>query len=422
MTAPTKRSRFASLRVRVTLAMLALAAVGSSIFAASVFVAAERLEQTVLDRHVRAEFDTLANRARRDPSVTTVRSALLLGFVGRENPELPAAFAALSDGRHHAVKVGDKAYQVYVGSDHGRELYAAYDITEWEALETPVINNLIGAVVLVSVLAVVLGFWISRQVITPVTALSERLRALDPRQRNVRIAPDFAGEVAAIAESFDRYMERLDGFVEREQLFTAAAAHELRTPLAVIQGATEVLAEQRDLPPPVQRVTARLERATHEMREFIEALLFLSREEPANGGEQARCELRGIVTQLVEDYRGIAGGAKNLKIELVAAGELWLDTPPALPTIVISNLLRNAVEHTDGGTVRVALEGRTLRITDTGRGIPEAAREALFARGYSTKPGGGMGLHLTKRICDRFGWQLTIASTAGKGTTASVAF
>ena len=124
MTAPTKRSRFASLRVRVTLAMLALAAVGSSIFAASVFVAAERLEQTVLDRHVRAEFDTLANRARHDPSVTTVKSALLLGFVGRDNPELPAAFATLSDGRHHAVKVGDKAYQVYVGSDHGRELYA----------------------------------------------------------------------------------------------------------------------------------------------------------------------------------------------------------------------------------------------------------------------------------------------------------
>jgi signal transduction histidine kinase len=320
------------------------------------------------------------------------------------------------------VKVGDKAYQVYVGADQGRELYAAYDITEWEALEQPIINNLIGAVALVCVLAVVLGFWISRQVITPVTALSERLHALDPRQRNVRIGPEFAGEVAAIAESFDRYMERLDGFVEREQLFTSAAAHELRTPLAVIQGATEVLAEQPDLPPPVQRVTARLQRATHEMREFIEALLFLSREESGNGGEQAHCELRAIVTQLVEDYRGMARGTKNLQIELETASDLEIDTPPALPTIVISNLLRNAVEHTAGGTVRVVFEGRTLRITDTGSGIPEDAREALFSRGYSTKPGGGMGLHLTKRICDRFGWQLTIASTQGKGTTASVTF
>jgi signal transduction histidine kinase len=411
-----------SLRVRITIAMLALAVVGSSIFAASVFVAAERLEQTVLDRHIRAEFDTLAARARNEPDLTTVRSALLLGFVGRDNPQLPAAFAALPQGVNHAVALGDKAYQVYVGTDAGRPIYVAYDITEWEALEQPVINNLIGAVVLVSMLAVVLGFWISRQIITPVTALSERLKGLDPRHRNVRIAADFGGEVAAIAESFDRYMERLDGFVEREQLFTAAAAHELRTPLAVIQGATEVLAEQQNLPPAVQRVIARLERATREMREFIEALLFLSREEAGGGGEHARCELRGIVNQLIEDYRGLATGKHRLALERKTEADLWLDVPPALPTIVIGNLLRNAVEHTDEGEIRVALEGRTLRIADTGRGIPEDARASLFARGHSTKPGGGMGLHLTKRICDRFGWQLTIASTPGKGTTASVSF
>jgi signal transduction histidine kinase len=414
--------RLGSLRVRITIAMLALAAIGSSIFAATVFVAAERLEQSVLERHVRAEFDTLAARTHAEPQLTTVRSALLLGFVGRDNPELPAAFAALPAGVHHAVTQGNRAYEVYVGEDAGRPIYVAYDITEWEALEQPVINNLIGAVVGLSVLAVVLSFWISRQIITPVTALSERLKALDPRERNVRIAADFGGEVAAIAESFDRYMERLDGFVEREQLFTAAAAHELRTPLAVIQGATEVLAEQQDPPPAVQRVTARLERATREMREFIEALLFLSREELGGSGDQARCELGNIVAHLVEDYRGLAAGRRKLEIELTPTAELWLDTPPALPTIVISNLLRNAVEHTDEGVIRVGLDGRTLRIADTGRGISEDARAALFSRGHSTKPGGGMGLHLTKRICDRFGWQLTIASTPGKGTTASVSF
>jgi len=422
MPATSKVGRIGTLRVRITVAMLALAAIGSSIFAASVFVAAERLEQTVLDRHVRAEFDTLAKRAEAEPDLKTVRSALLLGFIGVDNPEVPPALRTLSPGLHHAVQIGDKTYQAYVSTAAGRPIYIAYDITEWEALEQPVINNLIGAVVLVSILAVVLGFWASRQIITPVTALSERLKALDPRQRNVRIAADFTGEVAAIAESFDRYMERLDGFVEREQLFTAAAAHELRTPLAVIQGATEVLAEQRDLPPTVQRVTARLERGTREMREFIEALLFLSREESAGNGEQARCELGGIVAQLVEDYRGLAAGKRSLVIELTTSTPLWLDTPPALPTLVISNLLRNAVDHTDAGDIRVALEGRTVRITDAGRGIPEDARASLFARGHSTKPGGGMGLHLTKRICDRFGWQLTIASAAGQGTIATVSF
>ena len=89
---------------------------------------------------------------------------------------------------------------------------------------------------------------------------------------------------------------------------------------------------------------------------------------------------------------------------------------------VFHNLLRNAVENTASGEVFVSLENRKLQITDTGRGITAEAQALLFDRDYSTKRGGGMGLHLTKRICDRFSWQLTVASTPGKGTTVSIAF
>lgn len=413
--------RFNSLRARITLAMLALAAVGSSIFAASIYIAAERLEQSVLNRHVLNEFHTLVARAHGEPGFKHVATDLLIGFVGRDHPELPAEFAALTPGGYHGVVVGDQEYQVYVGEDGGRTYYVAYDITEWEALEKPVILTLIAGVVVGTLLAIVLGYWISAQVIAPVTALSERLRTLDPRQRNVRIASQFDGEVSTIAESFDRYMERLDGFVEREQLFTAAAAHELRTPLAVIQGATEVLAEQPGLPPAAERATRRLERAIREMREFIEALLFLSREERREADEHASCEVGRIVRQLAEDYRTLNGHAR-LSWSLAVSDELRLDVPPALPTIVIGNLLRNAAENTEAGTIEVGLEGRTLKIVDSGPGIPAEALPRLFEAGYSTKSRGGMGLHLAKRICDRFGWRISITSTPGEGTAVMVTF
>lgn len=401
--------------------MCGLAALGSAIYAASVYIAAERLEQSVLNSHVRAEFETLAKRARTERDLRTVSSDLLVGYVGQDNPDLPEEFAELAPGDYHAVPLEDRAYQVHVGEDHDRRIYVGYDITEWEALERPVINVLIGGVVLGTVLALALGLWISRQVIAPVTALSTRLKNLDPRERSVRIAADFSGEVSVIAEAFDRYMERLDGFVEREQLFTAAAAHELRTPLAVIQGATEVLAEQPNLPPAAGRATARLERAVRDMREFIEALLFLSREEQRDEAEQARCELRRIVTQLADDYRALAKG-KPLAIAVDGPSEVWVDAPPALPAIVVSNLLRNAIEHTAQGDIRITIEDRELRIADTGTGIPVDDQAELFARNFSTKPGGGMGLHLTKRICDRFGWRISIESVPGRGTTARVRF
>jgi signal transduction histidine kinase len=157
------------------------------------------------------------------------------------------------------------------------------------------------------------------------------------------------------------------------------------------------------------------------MREFIEALLFLSREEPRADAERARCELRRIVTQLADDYRALKK-RDGVAIDVLVQDELWLDAPPALPTIVVSNLLRNALEHTTAGPIRIELAGRTLRIIDSGDGIAPEAQAGLFTRGYSTKAGGGMGLHLTKRICDRFGWQLVIDGRPGVGTTATVEF
>jgi signal transduction histidine kinase len=257
-------------------------------------------------------------------------------------------------------------------------------------------------------------------VIAPVTALSNRLRAIDPRQRNVRIAPEVGdAEVSAIAVAFDRYMERLDGFVERERLFSSAAAHELRTPVAVIQGATDVLAEQTGLPQPAARAITRLQRATHDMRELIDALLFLSREDGQADFPRSQSEIGAIVRHLADDYDRIVS-RKGLTLAIGHLDELWLDVPPALPTIVISNLLRNAIEHTATGSIRVELTANRLTITDSGEGIPEEAQAAIFNRDYSTKPGGGMGLHLSKRICDRCGWTLGIESSPGRGTTVSV--
>jgi signal transduction histidine kinase len=157
------------------------------------------------------------------------------------------------------------------------------------------------------------------------------------------------------------------------------------------------------------------------MREFIEALLFLSRKDRGGAIEGATCDVGPIVRQLTEDYRRLAEG-KPIELCPLAIGSLVLDAPPALPTIVIGNLLRNAIEHTAAGKIEVVLDGHTLRIRDNGEGIAADAQARLFERDYTTKPGGGMGLHLTKRICDRFGWRLAIESAPGRGTTASVTF
>jgi signal transduction histidine kinase len=405
----------------MTLAVLLLGAFTSALFAVGIFIAAERFERSVLNKHIQAEFQSLVDAVSASPDLDRLQSALLLGYVGRDNPALPPALAALDDGTYHAVRFNDRSYQVLVGDDGGRRFYVAYDITEWEALEQPVIYVLIGGVLLSTLLAVWIGFRSSAQVIAPVTRLADRLKALDPGQRRVRLADEFEGaEVATIAEAFDRYMERLDGFVEREQLFTSAAAHELRTPLAVLQGSSEVLLEQPELSPIARRAGERIDRATREMREFIEALLVISREQRVDM-EPDGTKLSQIVQDLVRDYEALAD-RDCVDLCLDADSEIELSVPPALPTMVIGNLLRNAIEHTDHGRIDVRLADRVLTVTDSGAGIAAADLDRLYDRGYSTKSGGGMGLHLAKRICERLGWTLSIESELGKGTRASIAF
>ncbi|MCP5145078.1 MAG: HAMP domain-containing histidine kinase [Gammaproteobacteria bacterium] len=412
---------FSSLRARITIAMLCLTAVVSSMFALMIFLAFERLERTVLHNLVADEYKLLERSLREDPSTRATRTALFKSYLGSD-PDLPMPFRDLIPGTYHAVEFDGRDYEVLAGPQSEQRIFIAYDITEWENLETPIISILAAGIVLTSLLAIWLGFRFSHQIIAPVTALSQRLATIDPEQRGIRLGAEFAGaEIESIADSFDRYSDRLDRFVEREQMFTSAASHELRTPLAVMQGSVDLLDEAPELSPVARRATDRIRRAMREMQEFIEALLFLSREKKRSISEHGQCELAGLTAQLVSDYR-ILLKHKSVELTFRNDNELLLDVPPALPTMVVSNLLRNAAENTDSGCIQVVLSGRQLCITDTGRGLPEGAKEKIFDRDYSSKSGGGMGLFLVRRICDRFGWRIDVASGAAKGTVVSVNF
>lgn len=412
-----------NLRARITVGMLVLASLSSLLFAFGMYLANEGLETTVLQEVVQHEFDSLAASSIENPEQVRIHSALLEGYVGQRNPALPAELVNLAPGNYHNLPIGERVYQVLVGDHKGRRIYVAYNITDWESRERYMITVLVAGVLLVAIGSVWLGFWSSRQIVAPLTAFASRVKSLDPRERNVRIAEHFQdADITGIAQAFDRYMERLDGFVEREQSFSSAASHELRTPLTVIQGAADVLQEQHNLPPVAQRATQRIQRAGREMKEFIEALLFLSREDRVRANDVTGCDMGKIVQQIAEDYRAMLNG-KALEINCEIHTTVILDVAPSLPTIVMSNLLRNAIENSDVGRITVTLDERSLTVADPGKGIKQADLARLFERDFTTKESaGGMGLYLVKRICDRLGWRIDVRSASGAGTVVRLQF
>lgn len=412
---------------RITLLMLVLISMSNIAFAIVIYIANEELEMSMLNSHLEHEMDHLIQRRTEGAAALLPRSATLQAYLRSRAQQLPipSRFAEVGPGYHHDIKLKGRYYHLAVRDIDDDRAYIALDITALEQKEVK-LESFIFSGALLSPLAVIwIGYWLVQKVIAPVSRLANQLARLDPRQRNVRLADNYRGyEVELIAHAFDRYMERMDGFVEREQLFTAAASHELRSPLAVISTSAEILAGNTQLSARLRPQVTRIARATHDMSELITGLLFLSREPQSDEHtENAKTNLGALMNRLVDYQRPILE-SRSLDCHLNTKTPATILAPESHIGIVLSNLLRNAIGNTHSGTIDIEVHHHRVKISDTGIGVAPFDLDHIFERHYRGRQskGAGLGLHLVKNICSRYGWQLRLHSTPGRGTTAVVDF
>jgi signal transduction histidine kinase len=342
---------------------------------------------------------------------------------------MPAYFARLAPGYYDEQQMDayddEISYAVLVTPlQGGGRIVMAVDITDLENDQNAMgaISVLIAVVSGLTIVASLL--WLYRSMRRPVQLLAQRMDALDPEQPSQRLATDFAlSELRDIAVLVNRHLERVERFIERERSLLDQASPEFRTPIAVIAGAVDVL-RLYDLPPAAAAPLARIQATTENLTETMAALLFLSREaDHAAPVETTR--LDALLTLLVDDHRHLLDG-KAARFTVEQLQPLWVDCPEAILRIVVGNLLRNAAENTYQGDICIRLAESRLAIQDSGAGFDtlEAARRYTRALRDSTKQGGGqgLGLFLTRRVCERFGWRLTMASHPGQGTLAELTF
>src|SRR5690606_15981789 len=219
-----------SLRARIAGTMIALVAVAGVVLSAWAYLADERLKRNITFDLLSEELTRFGQRMRVDRGAEPLRSARLSIYRSSDLAELPRHIAMLPPGAMHRVRSEGRLLDVLVrDGDFGR-LYITYDVTTHARQELIAILVLAVGVACIVLLAGLAATTISRRLVEPVTALANRLSQIDPKERHVRIAGEFAGnELEPIARSIDTFLERLDGFVEREQSFTATASHELRT-------------------------------------------------------------------------------------------------------------------------------------------------------------------------------------------------
>ena len=414
-----------SLRFRVAFYFALLGASLSLLLSGGVYFAALKISDRLIDETLHAEFEDSVVRHQRNPAFIPPDTLSIKGYVLNTQDSwdnIPDAIRSLPIGTHN-LSLAQGNYRVLVEDRGDARYFLMFETDSQRQQEEELLNFLIVFALSMTAAAASVGFWLALSIITPVSRLASEVAQAEPNDVNLSLSKLTRNdEVGELARAFDRYLRRLQEFIERESYFTADVSHELRTPLAVILGTVEVLEQDGSLTEKQLLRIERIRRAVQDMIELSHALLLMAREHSSKTVDQS-CSTGLVVSDCVHKHQSLVEGRPIVvTVELLSNFDLYVERP--LLEIVISNLIRNAVFNTESGSVSVILESGRLIVQDTGHGMgPEELAHAL-ERHYKgpSSAGSGVGLSLVKRICDRYSWNISLSSQEGQGTTAEIAF
>ena len=281
----------------------------------------------------------------------------------------------------------------------------------------------------VTLLGGVLAYFLSGRALNPLRAFTSQVEKVQPNNlSDMKMAEDVLPEFRQFSKSFNQMLDRLDeGFAAQRQ-FTGNAAHELRTPLALMQAQLELFSTEHPKALPETAGFLRLLREqTERMTQMTKTLLEMSelRTVPCND----RIEIAPMIEEIFADLTPLA--EKN-GIILESTGDGTMTGSDTLIYRLLFNLTENAIRYNrPDGIVRITVteeEKRLIiRVSDTGCGVPEQYRESIFQpffrvdKSRSRENGGvGLGLSLVWEIVTLHGGEVRVEESSEKGTTIAV--
>ena len=292
------------------------------------------------------------------------------------------------------------------------------------ALQSDLLQAIFGAAGLAAVLALLTGLAIARRITRPVERIMAVTRAMGRGERTARVGDVAApGELRELATAFDQMADTRDRQDQLRRNLVADVAHELRTPIAVLQAGHEALLDGITEPTPDQLASLhdevlRLARMVADLQTLAAAdaaALHLTRQP---------CDLAGVAATAADSLAGqFEAAGITLDRKLTPVG---IDADPRWLHQVITNLLTNALKFTAaGGRVTVeagpAAPNAVLTVTDTGTGIPADELPRIFDRFWRGRQamqlsGSGVGLAVAAELARAHDGQLTARSQPGQGT------
>jgi signal transduction histidine kinase len=437
------RRRRLSIRARLAAGSAGVAAVGLAVLGVLILMQVQQAAVTAATQLADSDLRSYAVDLRTDPGERPDLPATGLlvlvvdpdGVAQRDSMPAALARAARTVGSSGDVTVPEGRFRVVertVSAKRGVwHLWAARDLTASDALLRGVLMT-VGIGIPLAVLATALAAWfVATGALRPV----ERLRAAADRLRAAgatgRLPVHGAGELAELTTTLNALIEDLRSSAARERRVTADAAHELRTPLAVLAAQVE-LAARRPREADLLDVRASVDRLTR----LADALLALSRADSPEAPPPGSAAVGELVTEAmsaVDHGRLLAPDGVLVDLELAdrldETGVAEIDTT-AFRRILV-NLIGNSLGAGPDSLVAVRLgtdDGMlVLRVTDDGPGVPEEFlpfafdrfARAIGATGTGSS-GAGLGLALVRRLAERSGGSAALENRTARGAIATV--
>lgn len=286
-----------------------------------------------------------------------------------------------------------------------------------------------GTVVLISS---IVAFFISRRSLKPLQRFSKQLEKIQMKNLDdTRVEEGEVAELVMLSRSLNDMLERISRAFEAQHQFTSNAAHELRTPLALIQTQMDLYAEeQEEIPEKLSDTMGMIREQTERLSEMVRILLDMSELQTVSCSD--RISLTPMIEEVLTDLSSLA---REDDITLEQSGEdCEIKGSDILIYRVIFNLVENAIKYNrTGGRVSVATsmcdDKVCVSISDTGYGVPDEFRDHIFqpffrvdGSGNRTLGGIGLGLSLVWEIIHLHGGTVMISESNENGTVLLLEF
>ncbi len=293
-------------------------------------------------------------------------------------------------------------------------------------------ESLIVAAFICAGLVLLLARKSSKKLIEPIEQMNNKVKNITIDDLSTRL--DTSGvkdELKDLAYTFNNMMDKIEYSIELQNQFVSDASHELRTPISVIKGYTDLLDRWgKDNPEVLDESIDAIKNEAEQMKLLIERLLFLARgDKKSSHIEKNEFELNGLVEEIYKETKLIA---PNHKVFLGENLPLYVRADKNLIKEAIRVFVENSIKYTkNGGLIELSLEYDEpygiISVKDSGIGIDKKDLSRVFDRFYradesrnKSSGGAGLGLSIAKWIADEHEGKLTVKSEVGKGSQFSM--